>query len=137
MNARNQLLRNALAGRGPGREAHRIIVNIKPHGHFTTKPDFMVRMLDFVDSPFLRTNMDTRNTYISGQDPTAFLARFIAKVSNVHVKDVSATLAAAARGGQTGIAVSHCPSGDGVNADNIITCLTMLRDHGYERRAEP
>lgn len=113
-------------------EAHRIIVNIEPHGHFTTKPDFMARMLDFVDSPFLRMNMDTGNTYIAGQDPTAFLARFIDKVSHVHVKDVSATLAAAARGGQTGIAVSHCASGDGVNADNIVTCLTMLRDHGYD-----
>src|SRR3546814_13153234 len=30
-------------------EAHQIIVNIEPHGHFTTKPDFMARLLDFVD----------------------------------------------------------------------------------------
>ena len=32
-------------------EAHRIIVNIEPHGYFTTKPEFMGRMLDFCDSP--------------------------------------------------------------------------------------
>ena len=26
-------------------EAHRIVVNIEPHGYFTTKPEFMARML--------------------------------------------------------------------------------------------
>lgn len=112
-------------------EAHEIIVNIEPHGHFTTKPKFMEEMLAFVDSKWLRMNMDTGNTYIAGQEPTEFLAKFIDKVSHVHVKDVSASLAEAVRGGQTGIAVSHCASGDGVNADNIRTCLGMLRDHGY------
>ncbi|MNE80179.1 hypothetical protein D3C80_1767260 [compost metagenome] len=45
---------------------------------------------------------------------------------------MSPSLAAAARGGQTGIAVSHCALGDGVNAENIKTCLAMLRDHGYD-----
>ena len=113
-------------------EAHQIIVNIEPHGHFTTKPDFMARMLDFVDSPWLRMNMDTGNTFIAGQDPVAFLKRFIGKVSHVHVKDVSASLAASARGGQTGIALSHCSTGDGVNADNIRTCLTLLHEQGFD-----
>lgn len=112
-------------------EAHNITVNIEPHGYFTTRPEFMAQMLDFVDSPWLRMNMDTGNTFIAGQDPTAFLAQFIDKVSHVHVKDVSETLAASARGGQTGIAVSHCALGDGVNADNIATCLGMLQRHGY------
>lgn len=113
-------------------EAHEITVNIEPHGYFTTRPEFMARMLDFVDSSRLRMNMDTGNTYIAGQEPTAFLARFIDKVSHVHVKDVSASLAASARGGQTGIALSHCALGDGVNAGNIVSCLRMLRDHGYD-----
>jgi sugar phosphate isomerase/epimerase len=47
------------------------------------------------------------------------------------VKDVSESLARAVRGGQTGIAVSHCPLGGGVNADNIRQCLGLLRDAGY------
>ena len=38
----------------------------------------------------------------------------------------------AVRGGQTGIAVSHCAIGDGVNAENIKACLEILRDHGYD-----
>jgi sugar phosphate isomerase/epimerase len=112
-------------------EAHQITVNIEPHGYFTTKPDMMAQMLAFVDSPFLRLNMDTGNTFIAGQDPVAYLKRFIKKVSHVHIKDVSESLAKAVRGGQTGIAISHCAVGDGVNADNIRKCLEILRDSGY------
>ena len=113
-------------------EAHNMIINIEPHGYFTTNPDAMAEMLAFVDSPLLRMNMDTGNTFIAGQDPVAFLKRFIAKVSHVHVKDVSESLAQAVRGGQTGIAVSHCALGEGVNAVNIRECLKLLRDTGYD-----
>lgn len=113
-------------------EAHKITVNIEPHGYFTTNPEMMARMLDFCNSPYLRMNMDTGNTYIAGQEPTAFLKRFLNKVSHVHIKDVSESLAAATRGEQTGIAVSHCALGDGVNAGNIRACLEILRDNGYK-----
>jgi sugar phosphate isomerase/epimerase len=113
-------------------EAHKVIVNIEPHGHFTTNPEAISQMLGFVDSPYLRMNMDTGNTFIAGRDPVAFLKRFLDKVSHVHIKDVSESLAQAVRGGQTGIAVSHCPLGGGVNADNIRSCLILLRDAGYQ-----
>jgi inosose dehydratase len=116
----------------PVAERYGATINIEPHGHFTTNPDRLEEMLAFVDSPFLRLNFDTGNTFIAGQDPVAFLARFIGKVSHVHIKDVSASLAAAARGGLTGIAVSHCAIGEGVNADNIRACLRMLHQHGYQ-----
>jgi inosose dehydratase len=112
-------------------EAHRVIVNIEPHGYFTTHPDRMAEMQAFSESPYLRLNMDTGNTFIAGQDPVAYLQRFLVRVSHVHVKDVSESLAKALRGGMTGIAVSHCSLGDGVNADNIKRCLTLLRDAGY------
>jgi sugar phosphate isomerase/epimerase len=113
-------------------EAHRITVNIEPHGYFTTKPEFMGRMLDFCKSQYLRMNFDTGNTFIAGQDPVEFLKRFIDRVSHVHVKDVSESLATATRGKQAGIAISHCALGDGVNAENIKKCLARLRDHGYQ-----
>ncbi len=112
-------------------EVHQVIVNIEPHGHFTTHPDRLAEMLAFSDSLYLRLNMDTGNTYIAGQDPVKFLERFLPRVSHVHVKDVSESLAQALRGGMTGIAVSHCPLGEGVNADNIKHCLRLLRDAGY------
>jgi inosose dehydratase len=112
-------------------EAYEITLNIEPHGYYTTKPDFMAEMLAFADSPFLRMNMDTGNTFIAGQNPVAFLERFRDKIDHVHIKDVSGSLAAAARGDLTGIAVSHCAVGDGVNADNIRLCLKMLAGAGY------
>ncbi len=112
-------------------EAYEMVVNIEPHGYFTTKPEMMAKMLDFVDSPWLRMNMDTGNTYIAGQDPVAFLEQFVDRLDHVHLKDVSETLAAAVRGEDTGIAVSHCSLGDGVNAENIKKCLELLRDKGY------
>lgn len=112
--------------------AHEITVNIEPHGYFTTNPDRMAEMLAFVDSPCLRMNMDTGNTFIAGQDPVAFLKRFLSKISHVHIKDVSESLARAVRGGQTGIAVSHCALGEGVNAQNIRECLKLLRDANFQ-----
>ncbi len=113
-------------------EAYEITVNIEVHGYFTTNPDRMAQMLAFCDSPYLGLNMDTGNTFIAGQDPVAFCDRFKEKVSHVHVKDVSESLAAAARGDQTGIAVSQSAIGDGVNADNIKQVLTILRDRGFD-----
>ncbi len=100
--------------------------------YYTTKPEFMERMLAFVDSPYLRMNMDTGNTYIAGQDPVAFLQKFKHKVSHVHVKDVSESLAASLRGELTGIAVSQCAIGEGVNGDNIKKCFDILVDINYD-----
>ncbi|MBL8232153.1 MAG: sugar phosphate isomerase/epimerase [Bryobacterales bacterium] len=113
-------------------ELYQIIINIEPHGYYTTKPEFMAEMLSFCDSPFLRMNMDTGNTFIAGQDPVAFAAQFIDRISHVHIKDVSESLAAASRGDLTGIAVSHCAIGDGVNADNIRRIVAMLKVHGFD-----
>ncbi len=113
-------------------ERYKMIIDIEPHGYYTTKPEFMERMLAFVDSPYLRMNMDTGNTFIAGQDPVAFLNKFKNKVSHVHVKDVSESLAASLRGELTGIAVSQCAIGDGVNRDNIKKCFDILVDIGYD-----
>ena len=113
-------------------EAYEMTINIEVHGYFTTNPDRMEQMLAFCDSQYLRLNLDTGNTFIAGQDPVAFCERFIDKITHVHVKDVSESLAAAVRGDQTGIAVSQCAIGDGVNADNIKRVLGLLRDNGFE-----
>jgi sugar phosphate isomerase/epimerase len=112
-------------------EVYEIIINIEVHGYFTTNPDRLAEMLDFCDSPFLGLNLDTGNSFIAGQDPVEFARRFKDRITHVHVKDVSQSLAAAVRGEETGIAVSQCALGDGVNADNIRGCLEILRDHGY------
>lgn len=113
-------------------EAYKMIISIEVHGYFTTRPEMMEKMLAFCDSPYLRMNMDTGNTYIAGQDPAKFCERFKKKITHVHVKDVSKSLAAAVRGEQTGIAVSHCAIGDGINDKNIRKVLAILRDIGYD-----
>ena len=92
----------------------------------------MAEMLAFVDSPYLRLNMDTGNTFIAGQDPVAFLEAFQERVSHVHLKDVSASLAASMQGKLTGIAVSHCALGEGVNTGNIRRCVELLAGGDYE-----
>jgi sugar phosphate isomerase/epimerase len=116
----------------PVAEAYQININIEVHGYFTTKPELLARMLDFVDSPYFGLNFDTGNSFIAGQDPVAFCERFKDKINHVHIKDVSESLAALVRGGQTGIALSHCSVGDGVNADNIKQCMKILRDNAYD-----
>lgn len=113
-------------------EAYRITINIEVHGYFTTNPEMLERMLRFCDSPYLRLNLDTGNSFIAGRDPVAFCRRLKDYVNHVHVKDVSQSLAAAVRGEQTGIAVSQSAVGEGVNAANIRSVLEILRDNGFD-----
>lgn len=113
-------------------EAYEITITIEVHGYFTTNPDRMAQMLEFCDSPYLRLNMDTGNSFIAGQDPVAFAERFKDKIAHVHIKDVSESLAAAVRGDQTGIAVSQCSIGEGVNSGNIKRVLEILRDRPFD-----
>lgn len=113
-------------------EAYEIIINIEPHGQYTTNADLLEEILSISDSPFLRVNMDFGNTFIAGQDPVAFTQRFLHRISHVHLKDVSPSVAAEARGLLVGIAGSHCPIGDGVNASNVKQCVQLLAANGYD-----
>jgi sugar phosphate isomerase/epimerase len=115
----------------PLAEVYGVTINVEPHGFYTTKPEFMSEILSFCDSPNLMLNFDTGNTFIAGQDPAEFLKCFKERVSHVHLKDVSESLAASSRGDLTGIAVSHCSIGEGVNAANITACLDILQETGY------
>ena len=113
-------------------EAYDIKINMEPHGFFTTKPKFVAELLEEFKSPCFGINMDTGNTFISGQDPVAYLEEFKDRVNHVHVKDVSQELADALKGEATGIAMSQSSVGGGVNADNISQCIKILVDNGYD-----
>jgi len=113
-------------------ESHDIIINVEPHGPYTTNPDTMEQILNFFDSPYLRMNLDTGNTFIAGQDPVEFLRRFRDKVSHCHIKDVSEELAKAVRGGLTGIPTSVVSIGEGVNAENIAGCIEILKEANWD-----
>ena len=108
------------------------IINVEPHGPYTTDPDTMEQILSFFDSPYLMMNFDTGNTFIAGQDPVKFLRRFRDKVSHCHIKDVSEELAKAVLGGQTGIASSVVGIGEGVNAENIAGCIELLKEIDFD-----
>jgi sugar phosphate isomerase/epimerase len=113
-------------------ERYDIVINVEPHGPYTTNPDTMEQILGFFDSPYLRMNLDTGNTFIAGQDPVKFLRRFKDKVAHCHIKDVSEALAKAVRGEETGIASSVVAIGEGVNAENIAGCIEVLKDMEWD-----
>jgi len=111
---------------------YNITINVEPHGPFTNDPDNMERILNFFDTPRMKVNFDTGNTFIAGHDPAAFLKRFIDRIGHVHCKDVSKELMDAVHGGETGIAMSEVAIGDGVNAKNIAACIAALNKAGWE-----
>ena len=113
-------------------EDYEVTVNIETHGPYTTDPECMEKILGFFDSPYLRMNFDTGNTFISGQDPVAFVKRFRDKISHCHIKDVSEDLAKALRGEETGISMSVVPIGGGVNAENIAGCIELLKEVNWD-----
>ncbi len=55
-----------------------------------------------------------------------YCQRFRKYLVHAHIKDVSESLAAAARGAETGIGSSQVPIGGGVNAENIKKVLQFL-----------
>jgi sugar phosphate isomerase/epimerase len=111
----------------PWAEDYRVIINVEPHGPYTNNLDFMKRLFDHFHSPWLRLNFDTGNTFIAGHDPLEYVKTLRPYLSHCHIKDVSADLAAAARGEETGIGSSIVPVGGGVNADNIRKCVDFLK----------
>jgi Sugar phosphate isomerases/epimerases len=92
----------------------------------------MQKLFSHFESEYLRFNMDTGNTFIQGNDPLEFLKTLRKYVTHVHIKDVSAGLAAALRGEATGIGVSEVAIGEGVNADNIKKCIQFLKETKWD-----
>jgi sugar phosphate isomerase/epimerase len=116
----------------PWAEDYGVVVNVEPHGPYTTDCDFMERLFEYFDSELLRLNMDTGNTFIAGLDPLEYLQRLRKYLSHAHIKDVSEGLAAAVRGDETGIATSEVAVGGGVNADNIRRCIQFLQETNWD-----
>src|SRR5271157_4062812 len=114
----------------PGPMTTALASNIETHGPYTTNGDFLERLFRYIDSPYLRFNFDTGNTFISGNDPLDYLKRFRPYVAHCHIKDVAAELAESVRGDETGIATSEVPLGGGVNAENIQKCVNYLKTPG-------
>lgn len=89
-----------------------VYLGIEPHGPYTARIKSLTRILELVDSPWIRVNYDSGNTFLSGEDPYAMLEAVADKVVHVHAKDISRQQADAERGKVTGTAVG-CACGDG------------------------
>lgn len=93
-------------------EENGVYIAVEQHGPYTAKIKSLTRILDLVDSPWIRVNYDCGNTFLSGEDPYAMLEAVIGKVVHVHAKDISRKQADSERGKVTGTAVG-CACGDG------------------------
>ena len=116
----------------PWAEDYGVIINVEPHGPYTTDIEFMESLFKHFESEYLQLNFDTGNTFISGHDPLAYLKSLRKYLTHCHIKDVSADLAAAVRGEETGIGSSIVPVGGGVNADNIRKCIAYLQQTKWD-----
>jgi sugar phosphate isomerase/epimerase len=116
----------------PVAENHKVIINVEPHGPFTTSPEYLLAIVEHFQSPWVKINFDTGNSFIAGQDPAQFLEQVAKYVTHVHCKDVSKELAAAVRGKDTGISASVVPIGQGVNAENIAKCIKILEARKWD-----
>ena len=90
-----------------------VYLGVEQHGPYTAKIPSLLRILELVDSPWIRVNYDSGNTFLAGEDPYAMLEAVVDKVVHVHAKDISVQQAEAERGKVTGTAVG-CGCGDGV-----------------------
>lgn len=116
----------------PWAEDYNVVINVETHGPYTSNQDFMQRLFEYFDSPYLQFNFDTGNTYIAGKDPLEFCKAFRKYLTHCHIKDVSPALAAAVRGEETGIGSSEVPVGGGVNADNIRAVIRYLQETNWD-----
>jgi sugar phosphate isomerase/epimerase len=109
-------------------EERGIKVAIETHGHYTNTPERLAKTLALVDSPAIGINFDTGNSFLSGNDPEAWLVDVIDRVVDVHAKEIPRQIAETMRGKIKGMLGVGC--GDGVlNWTNIVRiCKTAPRD---------
>lgn len=112
----------------PWAERYGIFVAIEPHGKYTTKLDTLLRILELVDSPYLKINFDTGNTYLAGEDPIEFLSAIVDRVVHIHAKDIGGVLLEE-RGKVTGTPVGVA-CGDGVIDWPAV--VRILKKAGYK-----
>jgi sugar phosphate isomerase/epimerase len=110
-------------------EPRGILIGIEPHQQYSKTPDGLDRIQASAESSAVGINFDTGNSYLSGQDPIAWLNRVKDRLVHLHAKDISVSQSDADRGKVTGTPVG-CACGDGVIdwARVIEVCRTCPRD---------
>ena len=93
---------------------HQVYVCIEPHGIYTKTAAGLMKIVNLVQSPWIRVNWDTGNSYLAGiEDPYEGLNLVKEHVYHVHAKDISMSQSESERGKVTGTPVG-CACGQGV-----------------------
>lgn len=93
---------------------HRKYICIEPHGVYTKTTDGLMKIVKLVNSPWIKVNWDTGNSYLAGvEDPYEGLKRVRDYVYHIHAKDISIKQSKDERGKVTGTPVG-CACGEGV-----------------------
>jgi sugar phosphate isomerase/epimerase len=92
---------------------HKKYLCIEPHGIYTKTADGLMRIVKLVDSPWIKVNWDTGNSYLAGiEDPYEGLTKVRDYVYHIHAKDISFEHSSKERGKVTGTPVG-CACGEG------------------------
>lgn len=95
-------------------ERHGVFICIEPHGTYTKTADGLLRIMNLVDSPWIKINWDTGNSYLAAvEDPYEGLEKVKDHVYHIHAKDISLQHSEAERGKVTGTPVG-CACGEGM-----------------------
>ncbi len=123
------LMRYALHEAVAVAEPRGIVIGLEPHQQYSKTPAGLDRIYGLVDSPAIGINFDTGNSYLSGEDPVAWLQHVKDRLVHLHAKDISVQQSEAERGKVTGTPVG-CACGDGVIdwARVIEVCRSAPRD---------
>jgi sugar phosphate isomerase/epimerase len=108
-------------------EPRGIKIAIETHGPYTATPDRLDRLMTLIDSPALTINLDTGNSYLSGNDPHEWLEAIVSRVEHLHAKDISPEDARRYRGKVRGML--GCACGDGVIDWKRIVATLAAADH--------
>ena len=92
---------------------HKKYLCIEPHGIYTKTADGLMRIVKLVESPWIKVNWDTGNSYLAGiEDPYEGLTKVRDYVYHIHAKDISFEHSSKERGKVTGTPVG-CACGEG------------------------
>jgi len=105
------LMRYTLREAAAVAERHGIAIAIETHGPYTATPERLDRIMSLVDSPVFTINLDTGNSYLSENDPAAWLEAIVSRVTHLHAKDISAEDARKYRGKVRGMLGCACGQG--------------------------
>jgi hypothetical protein len=111
----------------PWAENHKVVINVEPHGPFTTQPETLFEIVEHFESEYVQINFDTGNTFISGKDPLEFLKACEVRHPRAREGRQQGTSRSGA-GKSTGISASVVHIGEGVNAPNIAKCIEYLTE---------